>query len=85
MSEFPKDKSAIKVTPTADINDNTTKLAFEINKYFNKGHINQICRNGIQDLNNNYLWTAIVNVILKFIKTYSVMKICYIRTCKSGW
>ena len=69
MSEFPKDKSAIKVTPTADINDNTTKLAFEINKYFNKkGHINQICRNGIQDLNNNYLWTAIVNRYLEIYK-----------------
>jgi glycosyltransferase involved in cell wall biosynthesis len=69
MQEFPKDNSAIKISPTNNIDSNIFRLAKKIDESFNnQNNINSICANAVQDLKSNYDWKNIVGKYLKIYK-----------------
>ena len=63
MEVFPKKNSAIKIKPTNDIESNTSLLTNKIYESFEKNQIDNICRNAINDLENNYSWDTIATKI----------------------
>lgn len=68
MREFPKSNSAIKITPTSDIDDNINTLAEQIKLAFSNNHVDLICSNAIIDLQENYDWQKLGK---KYIKLYN--------------
>ena len=70
MQEFPKMDSAIKITPTKNIDNNIYSLAKKINDSFqSKEMINLLCENGKKDIKNKLFLEKINRKnILIFIK-----------------
>ena len=68
MQEFPKMDSAIKITPTKNIDNNIYSLAKKINDSFqSKEMINLLCENGKKDIKTNYSWKRLTE---KYINIY---------------
>jgi len=68
MQEFPKMDSAIKITPTKNIDNNIYSLAKKISDSFqSKEMINLLCENGKKDIQTNYSWKRLTE---KYINIY---------------
>ena len=68
MREFPKNDSAIKIEPTYDIDHNITMLAEKIIYMFNHNKVENICKNAIKDLKDNYDWSELSK---RYIRIYN--------------
>lgn len=68
MQEFPKVDSAIKITPTKNIDNNIYSLANKIiDSFQSKEMINLLCENGKNDIQTNYSWKRLTE---KYINIY---------------
>jgi glycosyltransferase involved in cell wall biosynthesis len=71
MQAFPKENASIKVKPTNNIDDNIERLALKIMRYFDGEKIEEVCKNGVVDLQKNYDWPQIGS---RYIKMYENIK-----------
>jgi len=68
MKEFPKSSASIKIRPNLNIEQNINSLAKKINQSFKDEKINQICKNAIIDLKENYDWAKLGEKYMEIYK-----------------
>lgn len=66
MQEFPPNNTAIKITPTNNINNNVKSLSDAIIRAFDTGKVDQYCSNAILKLETEFNWYEICKKLSKY-------------------